>query len=112
MATTAVSTDEIIRLIEKYLKELQENGITIQEAILFGSYARGNPRKESDIDIALVSDSFTGDWFDDRRSIVPLRRKIDSRIEPMPFRPEDFFNGGGFADEIKRTGKMLAFREK
>lgn len=112
MVTAAISRDAIIELLEAYLKVLQENGITIKEAILFGSYARGNPRKESDIDVALVSDSFTGDWFDDRRRIVPFRRKIDSRIEPMPFRPEDFFNGGGFVDEIKRTGKRLDFREK
>jgi hypothetical protein len=35
------------------------------------------------------------------------RRKIDSRIEPIPFRPEDFHNGGMLAEEIKRTGVVI-----
>jgi hypothetical protein len=38
---------------------------------------------------------------------VPLRRKIDNRIEPIPFRPEDFHDGGLLVDEIKRTGKTI-----
>ena len=56
---------------------------------------------------ALVSPDFTGDRFEDRRRIVPLRRKIDSRIEPFPFRPEDFYDGGMLVEEIKRTGVRL-----
>ncbi|OQY98067.1 MAG: hypothetical protein B6D35_13195 [Candidatus Brocadia sp. UTAMX2] len=42
--------------------------------------------------------SFSGDRFEDRRRIVPLRRNIDNRIEPLPFRPEDFYDGGMLAE--------------
>lgn len=55
----------------------------------------------------MVSPDFTGDRFEDRRRIVPLRRKIDSRIEPIPFLPEDFNNGGTLVAEIKRTGRRI-----
>ena len=103
----AVATNSVIDIIQQYLKELEAHDIHVREAILFGSYVKGTPKEESDIDIAIISDAFTGDWFDDRRKIVPLRRKIDSRIEPMPFRPEDFYNGGMLAEEIKRTGKRV-----
>lgn len=48
--------------------------------------------------------SFSGDRFADRHRIVPLRRGVDSRLEPMPFRPEQFAEGGNLIDEIKRTG--------
>ena len=102
-----IETSSIIEVIKRYIKELEKNNIPIQEAILFGSYVRGTQRQESDIDLALISDSFSGDWFDDRRKIVPLRRKIDNRIEPMPFRPEDFYNGGSFAVEIRKTGNKI-----
>ena len=64
----------------------------------------GTVKEESDIDVALISTSFTGDRFADRRTIVPFRRTIDSRIEPIPFLPEHFAEGGALADEIKRTG--------
>lgn len=107
MAVTAVTADSIIELVKKYIQELQKNGITIQEAIIFGSYAKGIPKEESDIDVALVSSAFSGDRFEDRRKIVPLRRKIDGRIEPMPFRPDDFSKGGNLVDEIKKTGRKI-----
>jgi hypothetical protein len=103
----AVATDSVIEAVKKYIRELERNNIPIQEAIVFGSYAKGDPKEESDIDIALVSTAFTGDRFEDRRKIVPLRRKIDNRIEPIPFRPEDFEQGGNFVDEIKKTGKAI-----
>jgi len=96
----AVTADSIIEAVKKYIQVLQENNIPIQEAIIFGSYAKGLPKEESDIDVALISESFTGDRFEDRRKIVPLRRLIDSRIEPIPFRPEDFDRGGNLVDEI------------
>jgi len=96
----AVATDSAIELVRQYIRELRKNNIPVQYAILFGSYVSGNPKEKSDIDIALVSEAFTGDWFDDRR-------KIDNRIEPMPFRSEDFFKGGILIDEIKRTGKIV-----
>jgi hypothetical protein len=103
----AVATDSVIEAVKKYIRELERNNIPIQEAIVFGSYAKGDPKEESDIDIALVSTAFTGDRFEDRRKIVPLRRKIDNRIEPIPFRPEDFEQGGNLVDEIKKTGKAI-----
>lgn len=103
----AVTEDSIIEVVRRYIEELENNNIKVSEAIIFGSHVKGTVREESDIDVALVSNDFTGDRFDDRQRIVPLRRKIDSRIEPMPFRPEDFNNGGMLAEEIKRTGKII-----
>lgn len=104
----ATATDSVIKIIKKYIKELRSNNILVTEAILFGSYAKGTEKEESDIDIAIISDDFTGDRFEDRRKIVPFRRKIDSRIEPMPFRPERFAEGGNLVDEIKKTGIKIA----
>ncbi len=103
----AIAEDSIIKIIKRYIDELEKNGIKISAAVIFGSHAKGVSHDASDIDIALVSDSFTGDRFEDRRSIVPLRRKIDSRIEPIPFRPEDFYDGGMLVEEIKKTGKRV-----
>lgn len=104
----AATADSVIEIVKKYIDELQRHNIHVREAILFGSYAKGNVKEESDIDIAVISDAFTGDRFADRRKIVPFRRKIDSRIEPMPFRPESFSDGGNLVDEIKRTGIKIA----
>ena len=104
----APSTDAVIEIIKKYINELKRNNITVDEAILFGSFVKGTAREESDIDVALVSDSFTGDRFDNRRRIIPLRRAIDNRLEPMPFSRERFAEGGALIDDIKGTGIRVA----
>jgi hypothetical protein len=103
----AVAADSILKIIKRYVGELEKNGIKISEVFIFGSRVKRTTKEESDIDIALISDAFTGDRFEDRRRIVPLRRRIDSRIEPIPFRPEDFNDGGMLVEEIKSTGKRI-----
>jgi len=103
----ASKRDSTIKIVTRYIEELEKNRIHIIEAIIFGSHAKGIAKPESDIDVALISNAFVGDRFEDRRRIVPLRRRIDSRIEPIPFKPEDFKNGGALAEEIKKTGIVI-----
>jgi hypothetical protein len=98
---------EITGAVRKYIEELEKNRIHVSQALIFGSHAKGTANNESDIDVALVSEAFTGDRFEDRRTIVPLRRKIDTRIEPIPLKPEDFNDGGALVEEIKRTGIVV-----
>lgn len=98
---------KIIDTVKRYINEIEKNDIHILKAIIFGSYVKGKVKPESDIDVALISSSFTGDKFEDRRKIVPLRRNIDSRIEPIPFTPKDFNNSKLLAEEIKRTGIII-----
>ncbi len=97
----------IINLVKNYISVLKENNISIEKVLLFGSYMRGQAKEDSDIDIAIVSPAFKGDRYLDRRSIIPFRRGIDSRIEPIPFTSEDFARGGILIDEIKRTGEEI-----
>jgi predicted nucleotidyltransferase len=56
-------------IIKRFIDELEKNNIPIKEAILFGSYAKGNYHDWSDIDLALVSDAFEGERFRDRNKI-------------------------------------------
>ncbi len=49
---------EIEEVIKKYKEELIKLGINPQRVVLYGSYARGNPREDSDIDLVVISDDF------------------------------------------------------
>ncbi len=99
---------KINNTIKNYLKALNKNNIPIQEAILFGSYAKGNYQKWSDIDIALVSDIFVGDRIDDKDKIRSITLSVSSEIEVMPFAPMDFNLQNPFVEEILKTGVKLA----
>ncbi len=106
----ARKADKVIPLVKRYIAELEKNRIPVKKANLSGSYVKGRATAESDIDVALISDVFSGDRFKDRQRIILLRRKIDSRIEPLPFTSEDFDNGGMLAEEIKKNG-ILVFQK-
>ena len=92
------------RIIRTYIGVIAKNNIKIEKVYLFGSYARGTAVEDSDIDIAIVSDDFSGDRFADRRRVVPLRRKIDRRLEPIPYRPENFKENDPLVVEILKNG--------
>ena len=46
------------KIIKEYKKALQELGINVKRVILYGSFARGTQRKDSDIDLVIVSNDF------------------------------------------------------
>ncbi|MEA3358036.1 MAG: nucleotidyltransferase domain-containing protein, partial [Thermodesulfobacteriota bacterium] len=98
---------EIKKTIDKYLQLLNRNNIPIKDAILFGSYAKGNYQEWSDIDIALVSDIFVGDRIDDKDKIRSITLSVSSEIDIIPFSPNDFNLQNPFAKEILKTGIRL-----
>ena len=99
--------DRVKNAIDNYLHALSRNNIPIKEAILFGSYARGNYQEWSDIDIALVSDIFVGNRIDDKDKIRKITLSISSEIEVIPFSPNDFNLQNPFVKEILKTGIRL-----
>ena len=72
----ASSKASAINLIKKYIVRLKENNISVEKVLLFGSYIKGTPREDSDIDIAVISSVFKGDRYSDRRLIVPLTTQV------------------------------------
>ncbi|MDO8446242.1 MAG: nucleotidyltransferase domain-containing protein [Deltaproteobacteria bacterium] len=103
----AAVTDEAIGVVERFLRLVEDAHIDIQKAVLFGSYARGTAGKWSDIDIALVSPSFSGVSFYDNKMLIPFMLKVDSRLELHLYRPEDFTEDDPFVKEIVKTGVGL-----
>ena len=99
---------KIKKTIDTYLKSLKRHNIPIKEAILFGSYAKGNYQEWSDIDIALVSEIFDGDRIDDKDKIRSITLSVSSQIEVIPFSPHDFNNQDPFVKEILKTGLKVA----
>ena len=96
--------DQIREVIDKYIRALEENHIHVRRAVLFGSYAGGRANEWSDIDIALVSESFGGDRFDDRSKIRKITLSVSSDLSPLPFRPEDFISEDPFVKEVMDKG--------
>lgn len=95
---------KLIEEIARRYTEVVMNEIKISQAYLYGSYVKGNNNEDSDIDIAIVGDVFTGDKVDDMLRLMKLRRKVDNRIEPHPFKSDEFDISNPFINEIVTTG--------
>jgi predicted nucleotidyltransferase len=96
--------EEIKAKIQRFIEYCEVSGIHIQQAILFGSYARGTQNKWSDIDLALVSDKFEGIRYNDLDKLVDACFAVDTDISPLPYRPEDFTINDLFVKEILKNG--------
>lgn len=93
---------------KKFVESLGQAGIKVKEAYLFGSYAKGKAKKDSDIDVCVVSSSFGKDYFGEMVKLRKLSLNIDSRIEPVPFLPEDLNDKySTLASEIRKFGILL-----
>ena len=94
------TSSSIIEILKKYILELNRFKINIEQAYLFGSFATGKQQKWSDIDIALVSNDFSGIDVLDAEKIARPTINIDYRISPITFKPEDFSTDNMFVREI------------
>jgi len=83
---------EIIEIIRKFRKAIEERGIRVKKIILYGSYATGKFNKDSDIDVAVVSPDFGKDRFEEGVMLFEIASEIDPRIEPVPLSLSSFQN--------------------
>jgi predicted nucleotidyltransferase len=84
--------EQAIKVIRKFVKALKQEGIAVDRVILYGSYAKGNIRRDSDIDVAVVSKHFGRDRVEEGMNLFRIAGKIDPRIEPVPFSSKSFEN--------------------
>jgi hypothetical protein len=96
--------EKVKKEIDSYIEVLKEDKLPIKQVILFGSYAKGNPNKWSDIDLCIISEKF-GNAFDTLQYLWIKRRKnYGLTIEPVGFNPRDFEDEDALIHEIKKTG--------
>jgi predicted nucleotidyltransferase len=84
--------DQAIKVIRKFVNALKQEGISVDRVILYGSYAKGKIRPDSDIDVAVVSKQFGRDRVEEGMNLFRIAGKIDSRIEPIPISSKSFEN--------------------
>ncbi len=94
------------KLVEEYSKLVIQNMI-VSKIILYGSYARGDYRKDSDIDVAVVvpRSSISKDILEDMSKLFRLRRNISTDIEPVLLIDEE--DTSGFLQSILEYGDIV-----
>jgi predicted nucleotidyltransferase len=100
-----VDKTDIVEIAREYA-DVVKTRFDCKKVILFGSYAKGNFRKDSDIDIAVIFADYDN-RIDRQFELMKLTRNIDSRIEPHPFREDDFEISNPLVSEIIQYGQEI-----
>ena len=95
--------NKINESIKHFIAEIQKQ-YRIQAVYLYGSNAKGKTSIWSDIDLAIISPDFSDDLFEERLKLMKLAVNIDDRLEPHPFRSEDFDITNPLVHEIREHG--------
>ncbi|MBI4549120.1 MAG: nucleotidyltransferase domain-containing protein [Ignavibacteriae bacterium] len=105
------SLDQIEKVIQDIVEKLRRD-YSPQRIILFGSFAEGNPRRGSDIDLLIIketSERFIDRWVTVRRILTDPQRKVS--LDTFVLTPEEIKQrvdvGDQFIIEILEQGKVL-----
>ncbi len=78
-------------LVQTYVRILKTKGILVDHVFLFGSQSRGTATPESDIDVIIVSPTFSGMPFWRRWEVLgDALAEILEPIEVLSYAPEEF----------------------
>jgi predicted nucleotidyltransferase len=94
--------NEAIKIAERYIKIVNKK-YKIENAFIFGSFAKGSHHVESDIDIAIVFNQID-DIIELQAELMWLRNDEDLYIEPHPFSLSDFNRANPIVEEIIKNG--------
>ncbi len=100
-----MSKNQIKKIISEFAEILKKNRFAFTQIWLFGSYAKGKGKKDSDIDIAVVASQLPRgrSYLDKKMRLLELTLQTDSRIEPILLEE---------AELKERTGSIMGYEVK
>ncbi|HLF73194.1 MAG TPA: nucleotidyltransferase domain-containing protein [Anaerolineales bacterium] len=76
---------DVVGVIQNYLRTVAKKGIPVRYGVLFGSYAKGKEHEWSDIDLLVVSPLYDKKrTYKQASKLWRIAAQTDSRIEPIP----------------------------
>lgn len=95
-------------ILDKYYRKLLDNNINVEQMYLFGSYAKGEAKPWSDLDVCVVSSDFKNNLFEIGTRLQQFNTNIEALIEPHALHPNDFKDKRNLlVAEVKKYGKLI-----
>ncbi|MBX3042973.1 MAG: nucleotidyltransferase domain-containing protein [Candidatus Kapabacteria bacterium] len=104
--------ESIIKMIQEYISDLNNNSINLSKVLLYGSYANGTENADSDIDLMLVAPEFDEDRDKYLGIIWKLTAKSNYKIEPYPVGLKRFINDkiSPVIQNVKQNGIEISIK--
>ena len=102
------NVEKIKKTIQEYVRLLEADGFPVEKVLLYGSYAKGKSKRDSDIDICVVSPKFGKDTIKELQYLLKQTHDVDERIEPYPVSSKEYRETASpLIYEIKKYGKEI-----
>ena len=100
--------DTVLDIIQKFKQALEVN-IRVEQLILFGSYASGTAREDSDIDLVVISPSFSGKTYWERIDILAEAiYEVFAPIEASAFTPDEWKSKKSLLSDYAQNGMLIS----
>lgn len=100
--------EAVLDAVSRFREELGKQGVTVERMVLFGSWARGNPREGSDIDLVVVSEDFAGKGYWERIDILAAAiYEVFEPIEAVAMTPSEWESGLSPIAQYARDGQQV-----
>ena len=94
--------------LNQFRQILQSKGIHVSKLILYGSYAQGNAREDSDIDVVVVSNDFSGKGYWDRINILSdVIYELFEPIEAVAMTEKEWESGESMIVDFAKNGEII-----
>ena len=100
-APRVLTRDEAIRLVRDYKRVIAPRFSTEPKVYLYGSYSKGYPKPESDIDVAVIVPRIEGDWLTVSTDLWLDVDQVNILIEPVLLEEG---HHSPLYDDVMRTG--------
>jgi len=98
----------VYEIISAFRYALESRGIKAEKIILFGSYATGQYREDSDIDVVVISRDFKNKSYWERIDILSdAIYALFEPIEAMAFTPEEWQSGESIIVDFAKNGEVV-----
>jgi predicted nucleotidyltransferase len=100
--------DAVLRTVRQFKKALESIDIQVEQLILFGSHAAGTAREDSDIDVVVISPSFSDKTYWERIDILTEAiYSVFAPIEASAFTPQEWKSEKSLLVDYARNGVLV-----
>jgi predicted nucleotidyltransferase len=99
---------EALAIVDRFRLALEQRGVRASKIVLFGSFARGNWREDSDIDIAIISPDFEGkDLWQRVKILADEVYELWEPVEAVAFSPAEWERGSSLVAQFAKQGELV-----
>jgi len=101
--------DAVASAVKRFRNALESANVIVEQLILFGSHASGTARDDSDIDLVVISPSFSEKSYWERIDILTdAVINAASSIEPSAFTPDEWKSENSLIADYAKNGLLVA----